>query len=223
MCSAFGCVRWVVSERPDGDFCPDSVAPELLLQRQRGLVDLPWTLIDQAHGIDTAEVTIPGQVHCAQADIVATSVADAVVGIWAGDCLPLLLISPEGRIVMAHVGWRGLVAGVVQRAMGLLGPAVAVIGPHIGPCCYQFSGADIAVVASSIGVSPERISAPSSQYGVVLDMGAAVRHVLEQGGISDHRYAPGPHPVCTGCDPRWFSHRVRNEAERHVMAAWRMR
>jgi len=221
--AAFGAVRWVVSERNDGDFCPDRVKPALLRDRQRALVDLPWTLVDQVHGRNLVEVITPGMGDGTCGDIVATSVVGAVVGIWVGDCVPLLLISPEGRIVMAHVGWRGLAAGVVDHALGQLTPAVAVIGPHIGPCCYQFSRSDVETVASSIGVPPEVISPPSQKFGVVLDMGVAVEHLLGRAGVLDLRYEPGPQKVCTGCDPRWFSHRARSETQRHVMAAWRTR
>jgi polyphenol oxidase len=219
--ASVGAVRWIVSERCDGDFHIGRVKPEVLRHRQRDLVDLPWTLVDQVHGTEIVEVGSPGQSNAVRADIVATSVEGAVVGVWVGDCVPLLLTSPDGRIVMAHVGWRGLVAGVVGVASRQLEASVAVIGPHIRPCCYQFSQPDVTTVATSIGVSPEMISPPSETHGVVLDMGAAVRFALQNEGITDLRYEPGPGPVCTGCDDRWFSHRVRSETERHVMAAWR--
>jgi copper oxidase (laccase) domain-containing protein len=221
--SSVGTVRWVVSVRDDGDFRPERVAPELLWRRQRQLVDLPWTLVDQVHGTGVVEVAAPGEANAVRGDIIATSVAGAVIGIWVGDCVPLLLISPQGRIVMAHVGWRGLVAGVVQEAVRQLVPSVAVIGPHIRPCCYQFSRSDIELVARSISVDPELISPASEGHGDVLDMGAAVGHVLKREGVADLRYGPEQTPVCTGCDQRWFSHRIRSESERHVMAAWRTR
>jgi polyphenol oxidase len=231
----FGSVCWTVSQRGHGDFCPDRVASDLLLERQRALVDLPWTMVDQVHGTTAVEVTTPGQTFPGTADVVATSVPGAVISIWAGDCLPLLLSSSQGRIVMAHVGWRGLAAGVVESALSavmtttasdgtqIVGSAdsvQAVIGPHIGPCCYDFSPSDIEYVATSIGVDPAQLSSGRDPHRSVLDMGAAVTHLLRRAGIEKLVFSPGPQPVCTGCDGRWFSHRTRTESERHVMAAW---
>ncbi len=227
-----GQVRWLVSDRADGNFCIDRVPSEDLTSRQRSLVDKPWTLVRQVHGIDVIEVASPGEGNDLTADILATSRTDAVIGIWVGDCVPMLLISPSGRLVMAHIGWRGLAAGAVQRALQALqapqgplrvpGGTVAVLGPHIGSCCYEFSVSDLTKVATAIGVQPGLISPPHDRYDTVLDMGAAVSQCLRSHGITDLRHAPGPDPVCTGCDERWFSHRTRSETERHVMAAWRV-
>ena len=37
-----------------------------------------------------------------------------------------------------HVGWRGLLAGIVAEGVGALGAAArAAVGPAIGPCCYE--------------------------------------------------------------------------------------
>lgn len=225
-------VRWVVSERSHGDFCLSRVSSDLLRDRQRALIDLPWTLVNQVHGTDAIDVLVPGEGNFAVADIVATSQIGAVIGIWVGDCVPMLLISPSGRLVMAHIGWRGLAKGAVDRAIRVLedlhgdpfprAGIVAVSGPFIGPCCYEFSPLDLDIVAAAIRSEPRLISPPHHRYATVLDMGAAVSHCLRTAGISDLRYAPGPGPVCTGCDQRWFSYRMRGESERHVMAAWRV-
>jgi copper oxidase (laccase) domain-containing protein len=37
-----------------------------------------------------------------------------------------------------HAGWKGLLAGIVESAAQILGPGFAgVVGPTIGPCCYE--------------------------------------------------------------------------------------
>lgn len=225
-----GEVTWVVSERADGDFCPDRVDPQTLRHRQRRLVDAPWTLADQVHGRTVLEVAAPGERDGETGDVIATTEVGAVIGIWAGDCVPILFISAEQRIAMAHVGWRGLVAGTIDAAVDALGGVeLAVIGPHIGPCCYAFSPEDLRAVAAALDVeltaiSPQRASlatGTAERGAAVLDMGAAVRIGLARRGIDAQRHAVGRHGVCTGCDRRWFSHRVRRETARHVMAAWR--
>src|SRR5262245_13750279 len=61
--------------------------------------------------------------------------------VFTADCLPVALVRANGERPAAaalHVGWRGLLAGVVQSgATALGGGLAAAIGPGIGPCCYE--------------------------------------------------------------------------------------
>jgi YfiH family protein len=59
----------------------------------------------------------------------------------SADCLPIAVAATEGtpRLAVLHAGWRGLAEGVVGAGVAALGagPKAAVIGPAIGPCCYD--------------------------------------------------------------------------------------
>jgi YfiH family protein len=59
----------------------------------------------------------------------------------SADCLPIAIVRTEGPRALAvlHAGWRGLSEGVVAEGVKALGvgPLAAVIGPAIGPCCYE--------------------------------------------------------------------------------------
>ena len=45
---------------------------------------------------------------------------------------------PEPALTVLHAGWKGLLAGIVESAAQILGPGfAAVVGPTIGPCCYE--------------------------------------------------------------------------------------
>jgi YfiH family protein len=59
----------------------------------------------------------------------------------SADCLPIAIVRTTGRpaIAVLHAGWRGLSEGVVSEGVKALGPGAfaAVIGPAIGPCCYE--------------------------------------------------------------------------------------
>lgn len=57
------------------------------------------------------------------------------------DCVPVVLLGEvDGAVV--HGGWKGLLGGVVQQGAAAMTapPGLAVIGPSIGPCCYEVSG-----------------------------------------------------------------------------------
>ena len=55
------------------------------------------------------------------------------------DCLPVALARQDRPgLAVLHVGWRGLLAGIVEEGLRVLGGRVrAAVGPAIGPCCYE--------------------------------------------------------------------------------------
>jgi polyphenol oxidase len=59
----------------------------------------------------------------------------------SADCLPIAVARTGGPPALAvlHAGWRGLTEGVVAAGVAALGEGAkaAVIGPAIGPCCYE--------------------------------------------------------------------------------------
>ena len=67
----------------------------------------------------------------------------------SADCLPVVVVRVEGPPALAvlHAGWRGLSEGVVVEGVKALRAEsahrlAAVIGPAIGPCCYDV-GAEV--------------------------------------------------------------------------------
>ena len=79
------------------------------------------------------------------ADAAVTQRAGVVLAIMVADCLPVLLCSADGRrLGAAHAGWRGLAAGVLERAVAAIGaPAgelLAWIGPAIGQARFEVGG-----------------------------------------------------------------------------------
>jgi YfiH family protein len=113
------------------------------------------------------------------------------------DCLPIALARANGdlpALAVLHAGWRGLLAGIAQTGVDALGegPVAAIVGPGIGPCCYE--------------VGPE----VSAQFdddltgGGRLDLWTAAERSLRAAGcVSVERVN-----LCTACNPeRFFSHR----------------
>jgi purine-nucleoside/S-methyl-5'-thioadenosine phosphorylase / adenosine deaminase len=121
--------------------------------------------------------------------------------VFTADCLPIAVARADGgppAIAALHVGWRGLLAGIVATAAATLGrgPLAAAIGPGIGPCCYEV-GDEVA--------SPfrDRFGEEVVRQGR-LDLWASAEQALRAAGVSDiHRT-----DLCTSCNPDlFFSHR----------------
>ncbi len=173
------------------------------------------TLIDQADGIITNQVDLPLTQRF-------------------GDCTPILVYDPSHHAVgLAHAGWRGTVAGMagslVQAMVAHYGsdPAelAAVVGPAIGPCCYEVGDEvvdavrhafpDIApVLRAASGSSFEdhsdvevgEYNPGSNGYASRLhfDLWEANRWQLAQAGVRQIEVAG----VCTSCRrDLFFSHR----------------
>lgn len=207
-------VHVVASVRGDGDFHRERVPLDVLDERRRALVDLPWTQLGQCHGTEVVVVDAPGAADARSGDIAITTAGDAVLGCWAADCAPIVLIGADSEFAVVHAGWRGLAAGIVDRAVAAFGEPVerAVLGPAIGACCYEFGTAELASVADGVHAAAADITAGP---GVRLDVPAAVAAALANHGIGLERIGG-----CTGCTYDGFSHRVRRDPERHVVAAW---
>jgi YfiH family protein len=119
---------------------------------------------------------------------------------FAADCVPVAVVGGgPPKLALLHVGWRGLLEGIVEtglRALGAAAPRRAAVGPAIGPCCYEV-GDDVA------GPYRGRFG-DDVMHGRNLDLGNATERVLRHAGVSSvDRF-----DLCTSCNADlFFSHR----------------
>ena len=186
-------------------------------ERRRAVVDLPWTWLRQVHGADVVRVTDPGA--GTRADAAVTDRPGCALAVLTADCAPVALASPEGVIGVAHAGWRGVAAGVVEatvaemRALGATEVSAAV-GPCIHPGCYEFGAAELDEVAARLG---DVVRATTSDGRPALDLPAAVRQALAGAGVVDVTEAG----TCTACSTGHFSWRAGKEQQRQAAVVWR--
>jgi YfiH family protein len=209
------CASVVFTARADGDYRPLSGGVDA---RRRAIVAVPWTELQQVHGTAVVTVAQPGGGTDQVADAAVTNVPGAAVSIRTADCAPIALIASTGVIGVAHAGWRGLVAGVVEAtvdAMAALGARdiSAVVGPCIGPQRYEFGASDLDAVAAVLGDDVRAVTAVGTP---ALDLPAAVRVALTRAGVHeiDDRC------IDTAADTSYFSHRALGDDQRQVLVAW---
>ena len=202
------------SRRADGDLQIGGDPAQLTARRAR-VAPGEWTWLHQVHGNRVVVVDQPGAHAGAEADAAVTTATDAVLAVHTADCVPVLLSAEADEVIgAAHVGWRGLVAGVLEgtvAAMGRLGAgaATAVVGPHIRARCYEFGTGDLDAVAARYG---DRVRSTTAWGTPSLDLLAGIRSALEALGVTVVD-AGG----CTACEPgSYFSHRARNDAGRQA-------
>lgn len=214
-------IRILATDRDDGDMRPDCVAVADLLDRQVSATGRPWVMLDEVHGVDVVDVgdRMCGAPMVGVGDVAVTDRSGVHLAVWTADCAPIFLLGDDGTVVGAHGGWRGLADGVVDVAVATARRndaqiVAAVLGPVIGPCCYEFGADDLAVVAHGVHAAPADVSGSTVHGNLALDMSAAVRCALARHGVGLDVTGP-----CTGCDERWFSHRQRNDPGRHATVA----
>ena len=118
---------------------------------------------------------------------------------FSADCLPIAVARVNGSpgLALLHAGRLGLLDGIVQAGVAALGGRLAaIVGPGIGPCCYEV-GEDI-LAAYRVRFGPDVV------HGRNLDLWTAAERVLREAGIDELERID----VCTACNAdRFFSHR----------------
>lgn len=179
-----------------------------------------------AAGHDPDDLVVPGQVHgthvatvgeslrgrgargpatvISNTDGLLTDVADLPLLVSFADCVPVVIAAgrPAGAIALVHAGWRGMVAGIVEKAARSVAEAAGVradgaaIGPSIGPCCFA--------VSPDVG---ERFEAvwPGTWHDGRVDLWAAARRQLISAGVRESAILTTG--LCTCHEAEFFSHR----------------
>lgn len=131
--------------------------------------------------------------------------------IRTADCLPVLLFDPSQNLIAAiHAGWKGLHQNILGSAItalcGLGGTTkhiTAVIGPHIGNCCYSVTAERVEQFVQK-GLKRKQITRQSGAL-LYLNLTTIARQQLQEAGISSGQIEAVD--VCTHCDERFYSYR----------------
>jgi len=123
---------------------PPASRAAIVANRARAQAFLPslplW--LDQVHGADVVDADATHARALPRADAAVTRASGVVLAVRVADCLPVLLCDRSGATIgIAHAGWRGLAAGVIENTVAAMAcePAgiAAWLGPAIGPSAFE--------------------------------------------------------------------------------------
>lgn len=125
------------------------------------------------------------------ADGQVTSRTGIALGIFAADCLPVLMADPaSGIIAGAHCGRRGLERNIIAHTIDLMctkgaerSRIVATLGPCICGDCYEVGGD----IADAFDATFPGTYTLTRFGGPGIDIAAAARQCLDKAGISADR------------------------------------
>jgi polyphenol oxidase len=145
-------------------------------------------------------ITTPGTVF-ERCDGLWTDQPAQAMMLLTADCLPVAIARSNGAgpaLAVLHVGWRGLLEGIVETGVRALrsGELTAAVGPGIGPCCYE--------VGEEVTEPFRRAYGADVVEAGKLDLWASTERALHAAGCASVHRAD----LCTSCNAElFFSHR----------------
>ncbi len=151
---------------------------------------------------------VPGM----EADAVYCDSSDYLLSVLTADCLPLLVYHPEGIIAAIHAGWRGLFDEIIPATLAHLPEQVrVVVGPAIGPCCYEV-GEDLAKdFSNKFGSEVVQTAVTGKPH---LDLQRIAMLQLDQSKAEEMDVAQ----ICTFCHPELFFSYRRDGSSGRMMS-----
>ncbi len=196
---------------------PFRVAANRALLRARLPVEPLW--LTQVHGCTVVDA---GQCSKSkEADAAYSRQAGVVCAVMTADCLPVLFCNRAGTVVgVAHAGWRGLVAGVLEAIIAAMAvPAatlLAWLGPAIGPSAFEV-GDEVRAAFATADPGAEVAFMPYAPGKYLADIYELARRRLRRVGVE----AIYGGDQCTVSAPeRFFSYRRDGITGRQATLIW---
>ena len=195
--------------------------------RLRGFLPADPLWLKQVHGGAVADADT--QTGCngeIEADAAVARGAGAVCAVMIADCLPVLLTDTAGAVVgVAHAGWRGLAAGVIEHTVAAMNvmpeTLIAYLGPCIGGRVYEV-GAEVREALCADHVEADAAFVPKAKGKWLADLTAVARQRLLRVGMAADSIFGGE--FCTLSEPdRFYSFRRDGPSGRMAALIWRTR
>jgi len=209
---------WLGAPRVHAVFTTRAVTVPGERLRERLPAEPVW--LSQVHGkevvnVDSRAVAQP------QAAAAVTHTPGVVIAIRTADCLPVLFADRSASVVaVAHAGWRGLAAGVLEATVDAMRVDAhdvdAWIGPAIGAQAFEV-GRDVYDAYCAADPACAACFAPLRDGKWLADLAGLARHRLAAIGVAS--VAGGDWCTYTDTD-RFFSYRREKGAGRMALAAW---
>lgn len=184
-------------------------------------IDMPDSAIwlNQVHGTDV--VSLPCETLPNSADAAFSRSINQVCAVLTADCLPVFFCNQAGtKVAVAHAGWRGLCAGVLESTLAQFDEKERVmvwLGPAIGPDAFEVGEE---VREAFMSVIPDAVAAfkPAQQKGKWLgDLYLLAKQRLVTAGVT--QIYGGDYCTLTD-EARFYSYRRDGKTGRMASVIW---
>ncbi len=193
---------------------------------------LPVQQLEQVHGTAVLKLeSVSTANEQPEADAIYTQVENVVCSIRTADCLPVLFCSQDGlELAIAHAGWRGLAAGILENTLecfdaqrsnilAWFGPAIAACHFEVGEDVYRAFMQAVPATQKAATAGAFAVGAKAGKWQADLYQLARLR--LQAAGLSAGNISGGG--LCTYCDEEnFYSYRRDGEAAGRILSQiWR--
>ncbi|HBC76509.1 MAG: hypothetical protein A2008_01705 [Candidatus Wallbacteria bacterium GWC2_49_35] len=183
---------------------------------------------DQVHGTILRSVSSAKE-DAGQCDGIFTCARQVVLSMYFADCTPLYFYdAAKSAIGLSHAGWRGTAGDIASMSIKFMESEygsraediTAVIGPSIGPCCFEV-GAEVTAEFEdklrNINVKEYITAAEGGGGKHHIDLKSVNRELLLKSGLKKENIHT--HLICTSCAGDVFYSYRRDRCDTGRMAA----
>lgn len=158
-----------------------------------------------------------------EGDALITNIKDVPLLVFTADCVPIAIIDKKNKAIGAiHAGWRGTYSQIAKSTIELMNEKynsnpndlLCVIGPSIGPCCYEVSKELIEKFNTILTNSNEKfyIIKENKYY---LDLWKINEYILKSAGVKSNNIINLN--ICTSCNSEKFhSYRIHEKTDKRI-------
>lgn len=158
-----------------------------------------------------------------EGDALVTNLRNVPLLVFTADCVPIAMIDKKNKAIgVAHAGWRGTYDKIAQKTLNQMSKnynteasdVICVIGPSIGPCCYEVSEELVEKFNINLTNCDEKfyIIKDNKYY---LDLWRINEYVLESSGVRKENIINLN--LCTSCKSEEFhSYRKHKQTPKRI-------
>jgi hypothetical protein len=202
-----------------GDKIENVMKNQDIIAKAFGIAPQRFIMVNQVHGdkiliLDDASDRADKYTSAAF-DAMVTDRPGLALGIKTADCCPVFLVDTVRQVIGAvHAGWQGTALKIAAKTVDILRKRfasdpkdiLAVVGPAIGPCCYEVDRRVYDAMARDSHQTSPFIPAESQGEKWLFNLPLANKLQVMEMGVPKANISS--FPTCTACHKDiFFSHR----------------
>lgn len=156
-------------------------------------------------------------------DALITNITNVPLLIFTADCVPIAIIDKKHKAIgLSHAGWRGTYDLIAKKTIDEMTKnyntnpedLVCIIGPSIGPCCYEVSQELAEKFNTNFTNSTEKLyTIEDGKYK--LDLWKVNEYIIKECGVKDENIINLK--ICTSCNSdKFHSYRKHNQTPKRI-------
>lgn len=156
-------------------------------------------------------------------DALITNIPNIPILIFTADCVPIAIIDKKNKAIgLVHAGWKGTYNSIAKKTIDKMidnyntnpKDLVCVIGPSIGPCCYEVSK-DLVEKFNMNFTNNNKKFYTIEEDEYKLDLWEINEYILKECGVKDENIINLK--LCTSCNSdKFHSYRKHNQTLKRI-------